>query len=159
MWGKELHSVDFINRMLEHVKDAQSLYRTQPRILGMLSVCKEEIESPFYYTANGLSGTVHSTSIKLLQVMYVSWAISWNVRFMFSSQLTQVSYIRDQVCTPPSRIQGFRITCCRGIHQNGCPTSSYLGYHEIMGQVEPCQEHCRRIDGSEDFGSGASDNC
>jgi len=72
MWGKELHSVDFINRMLEHVTGAQSLYRTQPRILGMLSVCKEEIESPFYYTANGLSGTVHSTSIKLLQVMYVS---------------------------------------------------------------------------------------
>ncbi|KAG0041419.1 RNA methyltransferase tRNA(m5U54)methyltransferase [Gryganskiella cystojenkinii] len=69
MWGKELHSTEFIDRMLKHVNGAQKLYRTQPRILGMLSVCREEIESPFYYTANGLSGTVHSTSIKLLQVV------------------------------------------------------------------------------------------
>ncbi|KAG0080341.1 RNA methyltransferase tRNA(m5U54)methyltransferase [Linnemannia elongata] len=68
MWGKELHSVPFIDRMLNHVKDASHLYKTQPRILGMLSVCKEEIEAPFYYTANGLSGTVHCTSIPLLHI-------------------------------------------------------------------------------------------
>ncbi|KAG0258329.1 RNA methyltransferase tRNA(m5U54)methyltransferase [Mortierella polycephala] len=68
MWGKQLHSVPFIDRMLNHVKDASELYKTQPRILGMLSVCKEEIESPFYYTANGLSGIVHCTSIPLLHV-------------------------------------------------------------------------------------------
>lgn len=68
MWGKELHSVPFIDRMLKHVKDASHLYKTQPRILGMLSVCKEEIEAPFYYTANGLSGTVHCTSIPLLHI-------------------------------------------------------------------------------------------
>ncbi|KAI1320480.1 RNA methyltransferase tRNA(m5U54)methyltransferase [Mortierella claussenii] len=69
MWGKELHSVAFIERMLKHVNGASALYKTQPRILGMLTVCKEEIEAPFYYTANGLSGTVHSTSIPLLQVI------------------------------------------------------------------------------------------
>ncbi|KAG0381040.1 tRNA methyltransferase 1 [Mortierella sp. AD032] len=69
MWGKELHSVPFIERMLKHVRESSHLYKTQPRILGMLSVCKEEIEAPFYYTANGLSGTVHSTSIPLLHVM------------------------------------------------------------------------------------------
>ncbi|KAG0299225.1 tRNA methyltransferase 1 [Dissophora globulifera] len=68
MWGKELHSVPFIERMLKHVKDASALYKTQPRILGMLTVCKEEIDAPFYYTANGLSGTVHSTSIPLLKI-------------------------------------------------------------------------------------------
>ncbi|CAO3572741.1 unnamed protein product [Mortierella alpina] len=68
MWGKELHSIPFIDRMLKHVKDATALYKTQPRILGMLSVCKEEIDAPFYYTANGLSGTVHCTSIPLLHV-------------------------------------------------------------------------------------------
>lgn len=67
MWGKELHSIPFIDRMLKHVKESAALYKTQPRILGMLTVCKEEIESPFYYTANGLCGTVHCTSIKLLQ--------------------------------------------------------------------------------------------
>ncbi|KAG0363250.1 RNA methyltransferase tRNA(m5U54)methyltransferase [Podila minutissima] len=67
MWGKELHSVPFIDRMLKHVKESAALYKTQPRILGMLTVCKEEIETPFYYTANGLCGTVHCTSIKLLQ--------------------------------------------------------------------------------------------
>ncbi|KAF9423175.1 RNA methyltransferase tRNA(m5U54)methyltransferase [Podila epigama] len=67
MWGKELHSVPFIDRMLKHIKESAHLYKTQPRILGMLTVCKEEIEAPFYYTANGLCGTVHCTSIKLLQ--------------------------------------------------------------------------------------------
>ncbi|KAF9914154.1 RNA methyltransferase tRNA(m5U54)methyltransferase [Lobosporangium transversale] len=69
MWGKELHSVAFIERMLNHVKGATALYQTQPRILGMLTVCKEEIETPFYYTANGLSGTIHCTSIPLLNVV------------------------------------------------------------------------------------------
>ncbi|KAF9158511.1 RNA methyltransferase tRNA(m5U54)methyltransferase [Mortierella sp. AD010] len=69
MWGKELHSVEFIERMLKHVNESSALYKTQPRIQGMLSVCKEEIEAPFYYTANGLSGTIHCTSIPLLKVV------------------------------------------------------------------------------------------
>ncbi|KAF9937786.1 RNA methyltransferase tRNA(m5U54)methyltransferase [Modicella reniformis] len=69
MWGTVLHSVSFIERMLNHVKDASALYKTQPRILGMLTLCKEEIEAPFYYTANGLSGIVHCTSIPLLKVI------------------------------------------------------------------------------------------
>ncbi|KAF8928341.1 RNA methyltransferase tRNA(m5U54)methyltransferase [Dissophora ornata] len=59
MWGKELHSVPFIERMLKHVNDVSGSYKTEPRILGMLSVCKEEIEAPFYYTANGFSALLH----------------------------------------------------------------------------------------------------
>jgi len=69
MWGKELHSVSFVERMLKHIQENSALYKTQPRILGMLSLCKEEIKAPFYYTANGLSGTVHCTSIPLLKVV------------------------------------------------------------------------------------------
>ncbi|KAF9357788.1 RNA methyltransferase tRNA(m5U54)methyltransferase [Mortierella sp. NVP85] len=69
MWGKELHSVSFVERMLKHIQENSAVYKTQPRILGMLSLCKEEIEAPFYYTANGLSGIVHCTSIPLLNVV------------------------------------------------------------------------------------------
>ncbi|KAG0250337.1 tRNA methyltransferase 1 [Actinomortierella ambigua] len=70
MWGKELHDKDFIQRMLNHVRpeSAKSLYKTHTRILGMLTVCKEELDVPFYHTVSSLSSTLHCTSPSLTQL-------------------------------------------------------------------------------------------
>ncbi|KAG0237884.1 tRNA methyltransferase 1 [Actinomortierella wolfii] len=70
MWGKELHDKAFIERMLNHIRpeSAKSLYKTHTRILGMLTVCKEELDVPFYHTVSSLSSTLHCTSPSLMQL-------------------------------------------------------------------------------------------
>ncbi|CAG8494843.1 11033_t:CDS:10 [Ambispora leptoticha] len=68
MWGYILHDKEFVRRILEHVKESNTEnYKTHPRMLGMLTVVSEEIDSPFYYILSSLAATVHSTNPSLKQ--------------------------------------------------------------------------------------------
>ncbi|KAI8359941.1 N2,N2-dimethylguanosine tRNA methyltransferase [Choanephora cucurbitarum] len=67
-WGGKIHDDEFVAKMLQHVKDNESCYGTSARMKGMLSVIKEEIHVPFYWTLARLCGTVHCNSIPLLDL-------------------------------------------------------------------------------------------
>lgn len=67
-WGADIHNKEFVAKMLEHVKNNESSYGTYKRMKGMLSVIKEEIEAPFYWTLQRLCGTVHCTSIPMMDL-------------------------------------------------------------------------------------------
>lgn len=54
--------------MLQHVKENESNYGTSARMKGMLSVIKEEIHTPFYWTLARLCGTVHCNSIPMVDL-------------------------------------------------------------------------------------------
>lgn len=57
MYGGPLHDKDFINRVLRINKEEHSddVYGTRKRIEGMLTLAKNEIAAPFYFTPNTLS--------------------------------------------------------------------------------------------------------
>ncbi|RKP07000.1 N2,N2-dimethylguanosine tRNA methyltransferase [Thamnocephalis sphaerospora] len=61
-WGAAIHDADFLSRMLAHVKESKELYVTQPRMVGMLSVASEELDTPFYYTMSSLAAAVQGNN-------------------------------------------------------------------------------------------------
>ena len=65
--------------MLQHVKDNEDSYATSPRMKGMLSVIKEEIHSPFYWTLARLCGTVHCNSIPIVDLFSAILNAGYNV--------------------------------------------------------------------------------
>ncbi|KAI8085240.1 N2,N2-dimethylguanosine tRNA methyltransferase [Thamnidium elegans] len=67
-WADKIHDDDFVAKMLQHVKDNESSYGTAQRMKGMLSVIKEEIHTPFYWTLARLCGTVHCNSIPVVDL-------------------------------------------------------------------------------------------
>jgi tRNA (guanine26-N2/guanine27-N2)-dimethyltransferase len=67
-WGDKIHDDKFVEKMLQHVKENESCYGTHRRMEGMLSVIKEEIDAPFYWTLARLCGTLHCNSIPILDL-------------------------------------------------------------------------------------------
>ncbi|KXN86864.1 tRNA (guanine(26)-N(2))-dimethyltransferase [Leucoagaricus sp. SymC.cos] len=65
MWSGPLHDPAFVDRVLEHVEANQDHYGTAPRMKGMLTLAKEEITSPFYFTPSKLASAFHCCSPSL----------------------------------------------------------------------------------------------
>lgn len=65
MWSGPLHDPEFVGRVLEHVEANEGSYGTSPRMKGMLTVAKEELNVPFYFTPGQLSGVFHCQSPSL----------------------------------------------------------------------------------------------
>ncbi|KAK9475558.1 N2,N2-dimethylguanosine tRNA methyltransferase-domain-containing protein [Dipodascopsis tothii] len=62
MWGGSLHNRSFIAKVQEVVRNLdERVYKTTPRIQGMLSLAAAEIDVPFYFTPSHLSGVIHSS--------------------------------------------------------------------------------------------------
>ncbi|KAG9290032.1 hypothetical protein G9A89_010338 [Geosiphon pyriformis] len=63
IWGYPLHDKTFLSRILSHIKDSNiEVYNTQARMLGMLTVASEEIDSPLFYNLAALSKKLHCTN-------------------------------------------------------------------------------------------------
>ncbi|KAI8055218.1 N2,N2-dimethylguanosine tRNA methyltransferase-domain-containing protein [Syncephalis plumigaleata] len=80
-WSAPIHDADFLSRMLEHVKAAEGLYVTRPRMIGMLSVASEELDVPFYYTLSALGSAVRGDNPPLSVFFFVSHAtrVIWDI--------------------------------------------------------------------------------
>lgn len=65
MWGGPIHNTDFIDKMLElHKSLDDAIYKTLPRIQGMLVQAKEELSDvPFYFSPQSLSSIVRTSSL------------------------------------------------------------------------------------------------
>ncbi|KAI0341600.1 N2,N2-dimethylguanosine tRNA methyltransferase [Trametopsis cervina] len=59
MWNGPIHDKEFVSRVLQHVQDDEQKYGTSPRMKGMLTVAKEELETPFYFTPSKVSSFFH----------------------------------------------------------------------------------------------------
>ncbi|KAH7889237.1 tRNA methyltransferase [Phlebopus sp. FC_14] len=62
MWSGPLHNPEFLSRVLKHVDKNESKYATFPRMRGVLTVAKEELDVPFYFTPGRIAGTFHCTT-------------------------------------------------------------------------------------------------
>ncbi|KAI9205119.1 N2,N2-dimethylguanosine tRNA methyltransferase [Polychytrium aggregatum] len=67
-WAGPLHNDVYLQKVIQHVKDNKDKYKTNGRMLGMLTVISEELETPFYYSLSSLSGSLRCTSPPLLTV-------------------------------------------------------------------------------------------
>ncbi|KAJ7097891.1 tRNA methyltransferase [Mycena belliarum] len=59
MWSAPIHDPPFVGKVLEHLEANTSLYGTASRMKGMLTVAKEELDSPFYFTPTRISKFFH----------------------------------------------------------------------------------------------------
>lgn len=59
MWSGSIHDPVFISKMLEHVEGNEDKYGTSTRMKGMLTVAKEELDVPFYFTPAKIAGSFH----------------------------------------------------------------------------------------------------
>lgn len=59
MWAGELRNKDFIDRILALQKTADpAIYKTLPRIKGMLTMSRQELNSPFYFKPTTISSVL-----------------------------------------------------------------------------------------------------
>ncbi|KAF9779174.1 N2 N2-dimethylguanosine tRNA methyltransferase [Thelephora terrestris] len=59
MWSASIQNPEFIGKVLEHLEETPDKYGTVARMKGMLTVAKEELEDPFYFTPSKIAGTFH----------------------------------------------------------------------------------------------------
>lgn len=69
IWADPLHDAPFVGRLLEALERSPGRFRTEERMLGVLSVITEELpDVPLYYTLAGLSSTLRCNTPSLLQL-------------------------------------------------------------------------------------------
>ncbi|KAL0946857.1 hypothetical protein HGRIS_013024 [Hohenbuehelia grisea] len=61
MWSDRLHDPEFVEKVLEHLEANQDKYGTAARMKGMLTVAKEELAEPFFFTPSKVSSFFHCT--------------------------------------------------------------------------------------------------
>lgn len=60
VWAESMHSPEFVQTVIDSVEKERRRFNTAKRIVGMLSVVKEELHDiPFYYTTEGLCTVLH----------------------------------------------------------------------------------------------------
>jgi len=68
MWNGPIHDPHFVGRILEHLDDNEDKYGTSTRMKGMLTVTKEELAVPFYFTPSRVASFFHSTCPSLDEI-------------------------------------------------------------------------------------------
>ncbi|KAJ1921184.1 RNA methyltransferase tRNA(m5U54)methyltransferase [Mycoemilia scoparia] len=66
-WIGPLHDKTFVERMYNHVSESKELYKTQPRMQGMLKVIHEELDIPFHYSISSICSAARATNPTLLE--------------------------------------------------------------------------------------------
>jgi len=59
MWSGPIHDGGFVAAVLDHLENNQDKYGTSPRMKGMMTVAKEELDTPFYFTPSRIAGSFH----------------------------------------------------------------------------------------------------
>ncbi|KAH9856963.1 N2,N2-dimethylguanosine tRNA methyltransferase [Lenzites betulinus] len=59
MWSGPIHDREFISDVLSHVEENEDKYGTSARMKGMLTVAKEELDIPFYFTPSKIASHFH----------------------------------------------------------------------------------------------------
>ncbi|KAI0322222.1 tRNA methyltransferase [Amylostereum chailletii] len=68
MWNAAIHDPTFIGGVLEHLEANEEKYGTASRMKGMLTVAKEELDAPFYFTPSRIASFFHCQCPSLDQV-------------------------------------------------------------------------------------------
>eukprot|EP01134_Creolimax_fragrantissima_P001174 CFRG1174T1 len=81
VWNRALHNKEYVNKVIEHTKANQAKYGTFDRMLGMLTVASEELDTPFYYDIGECASAARSAGFKREMI----WSAILNEGFEVSS--------------------------------------------------------------------------
>ena len=82
MWAGPLHNSAFVQKLQETVQSLdESVYKTRPRMLGMLSLASEELDVPFYRTPQELARTIKTETPPL----NIVWSVLKKAGYKISS--------------------------------------------------------------------------
>ncbi|KIK57785.1 hypothetical protein GYMLUDRAFT_45975 [Collybiopsis luxurians FD-317 M1] len=59
MWSGPIHNTEFVSQVLAHTETRKDQYGTAVRMQGMLTVAKEELHTPFYFTPTKVASFFH----------------------------------------------------------------------------------------------------
>lgn len=68
MWSGSIHDPDFTSAVLEHLEANHDNYGTSTRMKGMLTIAKEELPTPFYFTPTKVASFFHCQTPSLDEV-------------------------------------------------------------------------------------------
>ena len=86
IWSHPIHDVDFLQRVIESVKQNSDRFTTSNRIVGMLSLMAEEVpNAPLYYEVDDLMSKFRCTMPK-------SYVIRWVGVFLYVRSQFQLLY-------------------------------------------------------------------
>ncbi|KAI0273761.1 tRNA methyltransferase [Gloeopeniophorella convolvens] len=68
MWNGPIHDPAFVDQVLTHLEGNEDKYGTSIRMKGMLTVAKEELSVPFYFTPSRVASFFHCTCPSLDEV-------------------------------------------------------------------------------------------
>ncbi|KAI0306450.1 tRNA methyltransferase [Multifurca ochricompacta] len=68
MWNGQIHDPQFVSRILDHLESNEDKYGTSTRMKGMLTVAKEELSTPFYFTPSRVASFFRCTCPSLDEV-------------------------------------------------------------------------------------------
>jgi len=70
LWLDPIHNKDWLDRAITHLNEPESvqLYKTHKRLLGLLSVCREELDIPLFYGIQNLCSKLGLVSLKEIQI-------------------------------------------------------------------------------------------
>ncbi|KAH9996809.1 N2,N2-dimethylguanosine tRNA methyltransferase [Russula vinacea] len=68
MWNGQIHDPQFVGQILEHLEGNEDKYGTSTRMKGMLTVAKEELRVPFYFTPSRVASFFHCTCPSLNEI-------------------------------------------------------------------------------------------
>jgi tRNA (guanine26-N2/guanine27-N2)-dimethyltransferase len=82
MWAGSLHNVPFLANLTKTIQSLdESIYKTRPRMLGMISLAAEELDVPFYRTSQDLAHTLKANTPQL----DLMWSAILNAGYKVSS--------------------------------------------------------------------------
>lgn len=69
IWSAPIHNEDFVTAILSYVQVNRDLFETRSRIIGVLSMIREELfDVPLYYTSDKMFGAAHLTVMPMLML-------------------------------------------------------------------------------------------
>ncbi|XP_048473886.1 tRNA (guanine(26)-N(2))-dimethyltransferase [Rhincodon typus] len=133
IWAEQIHDQDFVERVLKSVEQNPKRFKTSDRILGILSMAKEELpDCPLYYTMDHLSSIIRCNTPSLLQMRSALLHAGYRVSLSHASQKAV------KTDAPPSVIWDI-MRCWEKIHpvkreklSESCPAFRILGKEPVL---------------------------
>ena len=67
IWNKNIHEVSFVKKLINLIKEKGDAFGTKARMLGMMTVISEEIDTPLVWSPSFMGNVLHSVTPSLIQ--------------------------------------------------------------------------------------------
>ncbi|WWD17458.1 N2,N2-dimethylguanosine tRNA methyltransferase [Kwoniella shandongensis] len=69
LWLGPLQDSEFAKRVIKDISSQEKEYKTYNRMLGMLTIASQELPDPWFFTANRIAKSLHSSSLPMSKIL------------------------------------------------------------------------------------------